>query len=196
MVFPRRCPVPAVPCAILAAGLLAGPMQAQEPPPDEAAPLREGSRVRVTTDDGAGPITGWIDARTGDGFRLVRASDHTVVPLSTEAIRRLEVSRVRRSSTEQAVPGMVAGGLLGLVLGVALTEEHSCEPDAFLCFDVGSEKLLAGLAGAGLGVLGGGLLSMAVVPAESWTDVPPVESALWTGARGPAVALVVSIPGR
>lgn len=183
--------------AALALALLCVPARPQERPPEaESEVVEVGSRVRVTLQGAGEPLVGWIDARNGDVFQVVRASDRHVLPVPADAIRRLEVSRVRRSSLQQAEPGIVAGSLLGLVLGVGLTEEHSCDPNSFLCFDFGSEKLLGGLAGASIGFVAGGLLSKAIVPAESWTEVAPAEFAFTVGPSGASVALVVPIPRR
>lgn len=190
----RWTPVLGTVAAVLAPPLLVGPTLAQEEAPERAPRAEVGSRVRVTTDEAEGTVVGWIEARDGSGLRLVRASDHAVVPIPTSGIRRLEVSETRRSVSRQMAPGMVAGGLAGLALGVALTEEHSCRPNALFCFDYGSEKLLAGLAGAGLGMLAGGLVSWAIVPAESWRAVPPPGLALAAGPRGAVVALTLPLP--
>lgn len=192
----HRSPVLAMVGAALLPALVAGPTLAQEEAAGEATWMEVGSRVRVTTDEATGPLVGWVDARGRDGFSLVRASDHAVVPISRDAIRRLEVSRVRRSIGEQSAPGMVAGGLAGLVIGVAITEEHSCQPDSFLCFDFGSEKLMAGMVGASLGMLAGGLLSWAIVPAESWTEFALAPSRVAAGPSGVVVTYALPLPWR
>lgn len=168
---------------------------AQRPVEADPVAVAVGDRVRVTT-DAAGPEVGWIEALGPGTLRLVRQRDHEVVPLPPEAIRRLEVSRVRRSSTEQAAPGMILGGLLGLAAGIAVTEESSCNPESPFCFDFGSEKLYGGLVGAGAGVLVGGLLSTIVVPGESWSEAALPRLTVGGGEEGTTLGatLTVALP--
>lgn len=181
--------------AVVVTPPVVGPARAQEEVPGESVP-EVGTRVRVTTDGTTEPMAGWIEARGGEGILLVRASDHAVVPISRDGIRRLEVSRVRRSGSKRSAPGMIAGGIAGLAIGVAVTEEHSCEPNSLFCFDFGSEKLMAGLLGATAGMLVGGLVSWAIVPAESWTEVPVASLRVAADPGGGGVALAVTLPWR
>lgn len=162
----------------------------------DTAAVEVGDRVRVTIEGAREPAVGWIDALGRGEFTLVRERDHESVRIQEEVIRRLEVSRVRRSGFEQAAPGLIVGGMLGLAAGMAFTEETSCEPDSLLCFDFGSEKLMAGLGAAGLGMLVGGLVSAAIVPAESWEGAEPPGTTLGAVRRGPALTLALSLPAR
>lgn len=188
----------------LAAALAVVPAGAQEQETGALEPRASadtvaavGDRIRVTTSDGPERVIGWLDASDRDGLRLVDDRRHEVRTVPLEEIRRLELSRTRRSSSERAAPGAIAGAFAGAALGLALTEEHSCRPENFLCFDFGSEKLYGGLLGAGAGLLVGGLISQAIVPAESWVDArPPSLAVTAVGPSGASVALVVPFPRR
>ena len=199
----RRSPWAAGATALaLVAALTTVPLAAQEAAPDDddagADTLASvGDRIRVVTSLSPEPTVGWIDASDGSGLRLVDERHHEVRLVPREEVRTLELSRTRRSSAERAAPGMVAGGLAGALLGAALTEEHSCRSEALFCFDFGSEKLYGALLGASAGVLVGGLVSAAIVPAESWMDARlPRLTVATAGPRTTTVALVVPFPAR
>ena len=189
--FARPAPLLIGLLAVVPLGAPAGAQPAEAA--RDTAEVEVGDRVRVTTDRAPRPVVGWIESTAGDGLVLVDEDRHEARAIPAAAIRRLEVSRVRRSGSEQATPGMIAGGLGGLALGVALTEEQSCEPDSFLCFDY-PDKLMAGLMGASLGVLVGGLVSAAIVPAESWADVSSPRVVVSGSGRGASVALRLPVP--
>lgn len=149
-----------------------------------------GARVRLSTADSVEPLVGWIDTREPGTVRLVRESDHSVVAVPAEAIRRIELSRVRRSLGRRMTPGFIAGGLLGLVIGVATTEEKSCDPNSWFCIDF-PDKALAGMFGMSVGALAGGLISIALVPGESWEDARLPTLTAGADARGGYLALRV-----
>lgn len=131
--------------------------------------ITPGDRVRIATSTSPEPAVGWVDGVEPDEIRLVDESSHSLDTISRDDIRRLERSRGRRSLWDEAGPGALAGGILGFVIGIATTEEKHCEPNDFLCVDL-PERYLAGIGGLALGMLGGGLISVAIIPGESWED--------------------------
>jgi len=176
--------------AVMLPGLLgsaAGDLSAQD------APIETGARVRVTTSAGAEPIVGWIDAIDPDGVRLVREKNHGPIALARSEILRMERSRVRRSLDDQAVPGMIAGGVLGLVVGITQTEELHCDPGSWLCIDY-PDKALGGLGGAVIGMIAGSVISAVIVPGESWEDASVPAVTVETVTDGGGVALGLRIP--
>lgn len=183
--------------AVLALALLPAPTEAQQDGEAEGVPtVQVGDRVRIAVEGAREPAIGWIDALGREEISLLEERNHAVRSVRTGAIRRLERSRVRRSSSKQAEPGMIAGGMLGLAAGIAFTEEESCAQESFLCIDYGSEKLMAGLVAASLGVLVGGLISAAIVPAESWEAASAPRIELGVDPRAPSLAVAIPLPAR
>ncbi len=184
--------------AMVLAGVVAGiftaqDLAAQQPNNggEEIPSIEPGERVRITTSSGSKPTVGWVDALEARDVHVVDEVAHAVVTIPRSEIQRIERSRVRRSSTRRAAPGLTAGGLLGLVVGVAITEEESCDPGAYLCFGF-SDKMIGGTAGLGIGMLVGGLISLAIVPGESWEDA--TLPALTAGADTRGAYLSLRIP--
>lgn len=184
--------------AMVLAGVVAGTFTAQDlvaQQPNggrgEIPSIEPGERVRITTSPGSKPTVGWVDALEPRDVRVVEEVAHAVVTVPRNEIQRIERSRVRRSSTRRAAPGLTAGGLLGLVVGVAMTEEASCDPGASFCLDF-PDKALGGMAGLGIGMLVGGLISWAIVPGESWEDA--TLPALTAGADTRGAYLSLRVP--
>jgi len=98
------------------------------------------------------------------------------------------MSQKRRSVLDEMAPGMIIGGLVGLVAGAVVTEEHTCDPRSFFCVDP-PEKLLGALAGSAVGMTAGAYLSWALVPAESWSAASPPRVAAAAGPGGATVAM-------
>lgn len=185
---------------ILLAGLASAEGLAAQQPIDERGEIdiEAGTRVRITTSSSPDAIVGVINALEPESVQLVEETNNTVVTISRDEIRRIE-HRVQRSAGRQATPGMVAGGLLGLVVGVVTTEDAEdvdCDPRSPLCIDLDlpSNKVMAGFAGLMIGTIGGGLISWALVPGESWEDAPL--PALTTGADSNGAYLAFRIPLR
>lgn len=184
--------------AMVLAGVVAGIFTAQDlaaQQPNEGRGeipgIEPGERVRITTSPGSKPTVGWVDALEPRDVRVVEEATHAVVTIPRTEIQRIERSRVRRSSTRRAAPGLTAGALLGLVVGVAITEEANCDPGASFCLDF-PDKTLGGMAGLGVGMLVGGLISWAIVPGESWEDASL--PALTAGADTRGAFLSLRIP--
>lgn len=185
-------------CAALVVTTFARPAAAQDRSDEDEPRIRVGAKVRVTTSGQTRPFVGWT-RRSGDRdrLRLIRERDYEVVAVSRSSIRRLEVSE-SRSGWEQAAPGMIVGGLAGLAIGLSVTDTHSCAPDSTsLCRALSDlskvEKVAGAVYGTGLGVLAGGLLSWAIVPAEKWTDVPVAELTVGPVSRGDGLALTLRL---
>lgn len=184
--------------AMVLAGAVAGIFTAQDLAAQqsnggrgEIPGIEPGERVRITTSPGSKPTVGWVDALEARDVRVVDEVAHALVTIPRNEIQRIERSRVRRSSTRRAAPGLTAGGLLGLVVGVAITEEARCDPGAYFCLDF-PDKALGGMAGLGIGMLVGGLISWAIVPGESWEDA--TLPALTAGADTRGAYLSLRIP--
>lgn len=154
--------------------------------------IAPGERVRITTYASSEPTVGWVDAAEPDEIRLVDESGHSIDSISREDVRRIERSRVRRSLWDQAAPGAIAGGALGFVIGIVTTEEKSCEPNSSLCFDY-PDKGLAGIGGFAIGMIGGGLISAAISPSESWEDSYLPRLTAGAGASGAFLALQIPL---
>lgn len=185
--------------AVVASMFTAQGLVAQQPTEErgEISGIEPGARVRITTASSR-PALGWVDALEPRGIRLVEERDHTVVTIPHDAIRRIERSRVRRSDARRAVPGLIAGGLLGLVIGVVTTEnaeDVDCDPRSPFCFDLDlpSNKVMAGFAGLGIGMIAGGLISGAIVPGESWEDASLPALTAGADARGAYLALRIPL---
>lgn len=131
--------------------------------------ITPGDRVRIATSTSSEPVVGWVDGVESNSVHLVDETSHSLDPISRDDIRRLQRSQGRRSLWDQAGPGAVAGGILGMIIGIAITEEKHCEPNSWFCFDF-PDKALAGMAGLTIGMVGGGVISSAVIPGESWED--------------------------
>jgi hypothetical protein len=137
---------------------VAGPLAAQVP---DTTLLVPGARVRVTTNDRSlRQRAGSIVSADSSSFALSywSGSSRDTVRVAWDAIAEVEVSRGRRSSVGK---GMLVGGLLGAVVGVATYEP--CEPSSMFCF--GLEMNL--LAGGGVGLIAGALVGL-VVRSERW----------------------------
>lgn len=111
-----------------------------------------GQRVRLTTD--SGPWIGTLVRQDSGGLTLQGPglSDSSVVTVSVDRIRRIDVSLGRQSNAGKgAAIGFGVGATLGLVAGIACASS-----DSFLqCTtgDVVQATLGAGLMGAGVGAL-------------------------------------------
>lgn len=193
---PRRSPASALPRAAFTAALAAALATAPAPAQEEATSdtLSPGARVRVTAAGTPDRRVGWLERADPDTLRVILEADHAVHPIAREAIRTLEVSRVRRSSWKQAEPGALAGLLVGAAVGIAVTpEDEGCDAGGAFCFY--DPKLVGGLGGAMAGMLVGGLVSTAIVPAESWREVS-VRLAARAGPRGASLTLLLPLPAR
>lgn len=167
--------------------------------PGESIGIEAGTRVRITTSSSPEPVVGMVGSLEPGSIQLLRETDESIVTISRGEIRRIERSRVRRSASQRAAPGMVAGGLLGLVVGVATTEnaeETDCDPRSPFCLDLDlpSNKLMAGFAGFSIGMMGGGLISLVIVPGESWEDASLPTLTAGTDADGAFLAFRIPSP--
>lgn len=185
--------------AMVLAGVVAGifmaqDLAAQQPNRgrEEIPSIEPGERVRITMSSSSKPTVGWVDALEARDVRVVEEVTHAVVTMPRNEIQRIERSRVRRSSTRRAAPGLTAGGLLGLVVGVAITEEARCDSGAYFCFDF-PDKALGGMAGLGIGMLVGGLISSAIVPGESWEDATLPALTAGADTRGAYLSIRISL---
>ena len=114
--------------------------------------LRHQAATLLSADSGALVLTYWNGT----------AAD--TVQFAPAAIVSLEISRGRRS---RLGAGALAGGLLGAALGVATYQP--CDRGSVFCFDFGIETNL--LAGAGLGMIAGGLVGL-FIRSDRWVAVP------------------------
>lgn len=165
----------------------------------ESIGIEAGTRVRITTSSSPEPVVGTVGSLEPGSIQLLRETDESIVTISREEIQRIERSRVRRTADQRAAPGMVAGGLLGLVVGVATTEnaeETDCDPRNPFCInlDLPSNKAMAGMGGFLIGMIGGGLISLAIVPGESWEDASLPTLTAGTDADGAFLAFRIPSP--
>lgn len=157
--------------------------------------VEPGARVRITTAASSKPVVGWVDTMGSRDIRFVEEANRTVVTIPRDAIRRIERSGIRRSTRQRAVPGLIAGGLLGLVVGLAATEEKRCDSGDTFCIDA-PERAFAGIAGLGIGMLAGGLISWAIIPGESWEDASLPTLTAGADPRGGYLALRIPLGAR
>lgn len=121
------------------------------------AAVAPGARVRLTWSEGerSRRAIGELVAED-DGVLLLRpdrSPDTLRVPRST--LRSVEVSR--GTAVMRGVGrGVLIGGALGAVVGLALGED--CSDNEFLCFDRSDTALLGGLVGAAAGAGVGALI--------------------------------------
>lgn len=167
---------------------------------EEAGTLGIGSRLRVQQATGKGNprLAGRVVAHDADTLTLSLDGGATrVVPWGT--VRRLEVSRGRRS----AGAGMLRGAGIGLATGVAAglavgalgADRSPCPPDAWCIRFTRTESAGIGamVLGAG-GTVVGGLTGLAW-PGERWTRVgePRLSLAPTTGPRGRGAGLALQL---
>ena len=140
-----------------------------EPGEEVTRQVRQGARVRVTTEDGSAAMVGWIDARDAAGFRLAGRERGTTW-VAVDAVRRLETSLGRRSVSQRMMPGIIGGLLVGLVGGFVASEfaVEDCRGGA-LCFDWAERATIISV-GSAAGMLVGGTISLAAVPSEEWAE--------------------------
>jgi hypothetical protein len=146
--------------------------------------LETGARVRVVAVAASSkPVIGTIvrvDERMME-LRLADRKDLTFVPRA--AIKKLEVSRGRRSRGRGALIGALIGGALGAI-AVLATPGQSCEPSSnpWSCIG-GISKGEGALALGGLGAGLGALVGLVIPPAEKWTPVPMAQVSVAPGRQ-------------
>jgi len=132
---------------------------AQQPPV-----LTPGSRVRVTSADSTvGAQTGTVLGITETTLRLRRGPSE--IPIALPAIQRLELSGGHRPS--------VAGGIVGLALGVAAGGALGClaNSDSYGVFCAGQKDTKV-VGGAVIGGAVGAVLLSWLLRSERWSVVP------------------------
>jgi hypothetical protein len=128
-------------------------------------PLEPGSRVRVSvTEPGSRPFVGTLEALQDERL-LLRVDEHSH-PIPIGAIRRVEVSRGRRSSTRWTAIGAIAGGAAGALAGGCLANRDDY---GVLCGGQNDTKyVIGGITGG----LAGGALAAWLGRSERWETVP------------------------
>ena len=154
--------------------------------------IAPGDRVRITTFASAEPIVGRVLDVGPAEVGLVDEDGDPVATILRADIRRFERSLGRRSIEQRIVPGALGGAFLGFIIAAASTEEENCDPGDFICVDV-PEKALGGFLGAGIGMLAGSLISLAIIPGESWEDASRPVLVAGSDARGGYLALTIPL---
>jgi hypothetical protein len=134
-----------------------------------AARAEPARRVRVRA-AGERPIMGTLQAMNETALTVKPDDGSAPVTLDRARISRIEVSRGRSRRSTGAMNGLVAGGLVGAVLGLVIPNDYC--PACFRSYNYhppGPGKLVVVTAGI-LGVLGAGI-GAAISPGESWKTV-------------------------
>ena len=154
--------------AAIAALSLAAPLTARAQTP---APLAAGSRVRVTIRDAyPGRTTGTLLALGADTLRYRPDGDSASRVVLLGQVKQLEISRgVHRHTWQGFLTGAVAGAFTGVVIGYASGDDPK---QSFLSYTRGDK---AGILGAALGVIGGGVGTIIGFAhrSEAWQRVQP-----------------------
>ena len=180
-------------------GAFTGPAalaQERDATPARGSSVAPGDRVRISTSTSAEPSVGWVDGVESDAILLVDEDGHSLATISRADIRRLERSRVRRSGIQRAAPGILAGGLVGFMVGAMTAEQQHCEPGSWFCPT--PPKATASVVGLALGMIGGGLISRAIIPGDSWesASLPTLTAGTGRGGGYLSVRIPVGSEGR
>lgn len=148
-----------------------------------------GSRIRLKTAPAAayGWLSGRVVALSEDSLWLARTGTGKPRAVPLGSIRRLEVSRGRRSNLLKGLGiGLASGVVLGGAIGFIEGGDPPCETGAFVpCFRFSAEEKAAAyaLVLGGVGALLGGVIG-AVTHTERWAEVQPAAVRLDVGADG------------
>ena len=152
----------------LAAAVLAAAVAAADTP--ASGVVVPGEKVRVTTRNSQDDKTGVVMEADARSLTVSLGSGKPPVRIPLASVKKLEVARGRRTAAKE---GAIAGGLVGLVLGVLAVHTVSyalCE-NATDCdaspqgYGIGAGAFAAG--GAGLGALVG-----LAIKTDRWERVP------------------------
>lgn len=182
--------------AVLLAGALAAaataslsPLSAQES--DGNPLLRSGQRVRIETTASRDHFDGILLVRADSGLTVAR-DDRTLFVAASE-VERLELSLGFRNEVgPMARNGAIGGGVFGLVMGVAASQDDSG------WFEIGAaEVALVTVVTAGMGAVVGALVGLAQ-SGEDWMEVEYPERdrvalAVVPAPRGTGLALGVAL---
>jgi hypothetical protein len=126
--------------------------------------VEAGARIRLTMASGARRVAGWYEGRSGDWIevRLDRPKVSTAIAL--DSVRRIEVSRGRR--TRMGKGALVGAAIGGASFGLLALTDPGCRAGQLCPFE-GAEWDIAGIAaGAGVGALVGVLVG--AIGQEAW----------------------------
>jgi hypothetical protein len=132
----------------------------------DIAPPARGTRLRLTLATEDRPLVGAFIALDAGTLTLLLAGRTDAMAVRRESIRRVEVSEGYRSRGKGALYGAIIGAGAGAVIGVAGGVANNPPSNRVLGASVG------GIFLAFLGAPVGGLVGMAVPPAERWKDLP------------------------
>ena len=163
---------------------------AQEPSPVPAPVVAPGTRVRVMAGQ---KRSGRIVEADGESLTLLPDRGGKPVKLRLLDVGSLEISqgRMKRSAAALRIGahGFIAGGLLGALTGVLLTQGH---PDCLFC-NHAQNALIVGVFGATVGGVIGAV-GGAAHPPERWKPVEGLRArvVLQPQRRGLGAALALS----
>lgn len=132
--------------------------------------LTVGERVRLSMDEpGPTEMKGVLMGVEGSDLLITPDGGSEVVRVESSRIWRIQVSAGERRQALKGLGYGAAGGAgLGIVLGLASSDDSDC---GFICFSAGE---MAAMGGIFLGITGGvvGLIAGALTTETTWNDVP------------------------
>ncbi len=160
------------------------------------AGVPDGALVRVRGSAAARPVVGHVVGVRGDSLVLRGRGDRGETAVALAEVRTLEIG-AGRARTASTLRGAAVGAVVGAAAIGALAY-HNAQRDEFVVEhdDVGRTVLwAAGLGGAPLGAVAGGLVGYGI-GTERWVLLPPLAGVTVAPARQGGIALGITLPAR